>query len=242
MKGVSKSSRCFYCCSEIHAEARVCAECGRSQNVAANRIAWWSGAVGLITFVGSAALFLESFASSQWARHYGADVQVLNVSSLKTLTLFNNSSVDTIIDDVQFEMPGRVELLVTVNESLPAGGTSNVDLGALYMAQTSGPFLEVFARDNARRQVALEEITEEKASRILSELSLNDYELKNGSTERYTVEAINRGGADWEFFKREGGEAKYLSTDCAISITYQVVQGNSFELTPPCVGIVKYRK
>lgn len=214
----------------------VCPECGRSQNVLANRIIWLSGMVGLITFIGSAALFISSSVSLQWARTFGADIQVLNVSSQKTLILFNNSSVDTVIEKVQFKMPGEIELFVIVNQSLSAGGTSNIDLGALFEAQTTGPFREQFARSNTSRQVSKVEISKKKAAEILENLGKGDYGWDKG--ERYTVEAINKGGADWVFFNRK--RSCYVSADCSITISYQVVKGNSFELKPKCVGVVKY--
>lgn len=233
----AKTKSCIYCCSEIVSAATTCKECGRSQRPWANRIVWLSGAAGLFTFIVSALFFLFSNAVVQWARLYGADIEVLNVSSQKSLTLFNNSSVDVLIENVAFTLPGEIELFVVVNESVEAGASSNIDIGDLFEKQTTGPFRKQFGRAATGRQVITSEHDAAKLELIKSNLGKNDYGWDMALKERYTVEAINSGGADWRFFG--GKEADYLSVECTIKINYQVARGQSFPLRPPCIGVVK---
>ncbi|MGR3512177.1 MAG: hypothetical protein ACU0GG_05390 [Paracoccaceae bacterium] len=237
MSEMPKQKSCIYCRSDINAAATICKECGRSQNNVANQITWLSGAVGLLAFVGSALFFLSSNAAVQWARLHGADIEVLNVSSQKTLTLFNNSSVDALIESVAFKLPGDIELLVVINESIKAGSSSNFDIGTLFENQTTGPFKEQFGRSATGRQIIREEYDAGKLESISQNLAANDYGWDAGEQERYTVEAINSGGADWRFFG--AGGADYLSVPCKIEIKYRVAQGGSFTLEPDCTGVVK---
>ncbi|WP_299775295.1 hypothetical protein [uncultured Tateyamaria sp.] len=196
-----------------------------------------SGAAGLFAFIGSALFFLSSNAVIQWERMYGADIEVLNVSSQKALTLFNNSSVDVLFENVTFKMPGEIELFVVINESLDARSSSNIDLGDLFERQTTGPLRRQFGRSVTGRQVIKSEYEADKLALIASNLAANDYGWDETLDERFTVEAINSGGADWNFFGAEN--ADYLSVECRIEIKYQVNRGGSFILQPPCIGVVK---
>lgn len=234
----STEKDCIYCSSKIDRRATVCKECGRSLNKTANRVTWLSGAVGLVAFVGSALLFLSSSATTQWARIYGANIEVLNVSSQKSLTLFNSSPVDVLVENITFSIPGGIELFVVVNQSLASGASSNTDIGALFEAQTTGPFNRQFGRSSAGRQVIMSEQTDNRIKAIQANLEANDYGWDTGAQDRFTVEAINAGGSDWTFFGAEN--ADYLCVECSIEIRYRVARGGSFSLKPPCVGVVKF--
>ena len=236
---------CVYCRTEIDFKATVCSTCHKSQNRLANSVIWLSGAVGLLAFIGSALLFLYAAAVSQYERVYGADIEVRNVSSMKTLTVFNNSSTPVLIENAEFIMPGGNRLGMIVDRSLLGGAVGNYDLADFFRKQTTGPFLKRFGKEWAGAQVFLKEVQfrgetkETDVAKIAERLSNADYG-PNKKGQNYTVEAINMGGHDYFFFG--GSKARYFRMPCKIIIRYRVVRGRSFSLEPPCIGVVKYRK
>ena len=230
---------CRYCRSEIPAGATVCATCNRSQSRLGNWVIWASGAVTLFAFIGSAALYLYSATVLQYERMNGADIKVRNVSSMKTLTLFNNSSADVLIEHIEFTMPGDNKISIIVDEVLDAGDVSHTDIGSSFEKQTTGPFLHRFGRGKAGRQVRAVEVGKGKVAEIVSNMTKADYG-PDVDGRHYTVEAINEGGTDYILFG--GQDSSYARAPCEMRISYQVARGGRFSLEPPCVGIVKYRK
>ena len=236
--GDSSPYKCVYCRTTIPEKVKVCPTCKKSQNRLGNWVLWLSGAAGLFTFVGSAIVFLYSAAVLHFERIYGADLEARNVSSMKTLTVFNNSSSDVLVESIEFEMPGGIKLSVILDQAVAEGAVSNVDIGILFERQTTGPFLEIFGRNFSKKQVFQNEIGTDVAKRITDDLSKNDYG-PDGCGKSYTVEAINEGGVDYNFFGGDQGD--YLRVPCEMEVRYRVVRGRAFSLNPPCVGIVKYR-
>lgn len=230
---------CKSCRSEIHAQAKVCPVCQRSQNSFSGWVTWLSGATTLVAFLISASVFLYGASQSAIARNFGADLQVLNLSSHRAMTLFNNAPTDVLLRDVRLSLPGGIELSLIIDRSLSAGEVARVDMAALIRTQIKGAVALLLAPETAGSLVRESHAPPEVINQIRADLDLGIYAFDEEAGPFFTVEAINIGGTDHGFFGVEGGDV--VTASCQIVLSYQVVQGGSFVRTPPCTALLRYR-
>lgn len=224
---------CAYCRSRIEPDASVCPHCQKGQNRPLNLVTWLAGVVGLFTFLGSGFVYLDATYASWRVRNFGADLQLRNFSNVKGMTLLNNSSEAVVIGTVFLDPPGSWLLQVIVDRSVEPGEIVHVDLNALFLDQTTGPATHRFGAFAYGGHLDARGLSASERAAILADLDATDYE-------RFTVEMLNRDGADFRFFA--GDQPGRVDAPCAIRIDYQVVRGGAFPLEPECVGVVHIRE
>lgn len=233
---------CAYCATPMPAEAQLCPKCGKWRSRFRNALVFWSGFTGLVTLVGTGALFLYAFALATYTRHAGADLRFINVSSLNGMSVMNNSSVGIAILTATFTFPGGKKTWMNIDKAIGPGEIAQVDLGALFVKQTQGGQLEFFAPDHVDRIVSLSDLGEEgNADPSIAEARKNEIlaDLDHAIYDDYTVEAINEGGSDYLRYKAD--PSGFIPADCTIEVEYQVAQGDAFPAAPDCIGLVRIR-
>lgn len=223
---------CRYCRTTLKNDTLLCTECGKWRSKLRNDMLFWSSLVGLMSFVLSTSAFIYASSRSYSTRLFGADLQIRNVSSLKQLTLANNSTEGLIVGKVTFGFPGGKKTQIIVDQGIEPGKVLYVDAGELFVKQTIGGQLAFFAPNRVGSLVAETELKPQELTALKNDLGQADYSS-------YTVEAINKGGADDELYSSSG--SKHIRLPCTIDLDYQVVAGVSKSIKTECAGLVRHR-
>ena len=123
---------------------------------------------------------------------------------------------------------------VPFDQAIAAGEVTRIGIGELVTSQTLSKQIEYFGPRHVGEWAYLEPPGGAQAQEIRDNLAKSDYQ-------EFTVEALNRGGADHRLLADQGKLSQFIEVNCTISVESQVVRGEYFADSPPCEGIVRHR-
>lgn len=225
---------CIYCREPGDAEALICKECGKWRSRLRNGLVFWSGFTGLVTFILTTFVFLANSAGSLDTRWRGADLQFRNVSSLKQISVANNSGDAVILGTITFAFPGKRTVQIIVDRAVAAGEVAVIDAGELIGKQTLSAHKYYFAPQYVGDFAHVGSQGGRDPATIIDDLDKADYQS-------FTVEALNVDGADYSLLKSQALLDQTIQVACQITVEYQVVRGGEFIESPECIGLVRDR-
>lgn len=217
---------CAVCDEKISDKASVCPRCGAYERRWKNHLKYWSGVVGLFAFIASALVFVWSSLEEGVTRIVGADIQVINLDTFGTLTLFNNASTDVLVRSIEVSRTdGDHELIYVIDRSIEPSKTLSLNMMEVFSNQTHGYWNRIYGHEPS--DYAFD----------LSAKDLND--VKSWDYNGYVPTFLSTQGDAYAFFKDE--TKSYEDLGCAGKVNYSVYQGAKFDAPFECVAWIRKR-